>query len=197
MNDINRPISNGNKPVGDPIVNLVKEEDLPENREYAKKMQEKEKVNSSKGISDPQLNGFNPGRDCTNRYLSDDFLKRYKALRLTHSDDLGSIVRVVAHKRLDDARPIMEAVKLGEAYIAYFRTKVPLKDIEKLTQCLVQRSVSSIARDASDLLFLFGDKQIIDNPRIFFTCLESLSKVANLAAEGLNAKGDGDFKEIK
>ena len=106
-------------------------------------------------------------------------------------------MRVVVHKDKEDVRPIMEAVKAGAAYIAYFRTRVPLKDIEKLTQSLVQFSPTSVARDSCEILFLFGDRELLDNPKVFFTALKHLSQVSNIATRELNPKGEGDFKEIK
>ena len=147
--------------------------------------------------TDPPMDSWNPAIDCKSRWLSDNFLKVYKRRKEGQGVDIGSIFRVVVPKDKDDLRELTDIVAVGGAYIGYFKTMVPLKSISELTAYLTSSVPIQSIRGSSRLLFMFGDRELIDDDRVFSRAMNELAEVVLKASDSLRGKAQGDFKEIK
>ena len=147
--------------------------------------------------TDPDLLSFNPAVGFKNRWLSDNFLREYKKIKEGQGVSIGSIFRVVIPKDKDDMREITDIVDAGAAYIGYFKTMVPLKSVSELTAYLSSSVPVQSIRGSCRLLFMFGDRELIDDDRVFSRAMNELAEVVLKASDSLRGKAQGDFKEIK
>lgn len=179
-----------------------REEETREHRAYEERIRkeneaDKKPFEPTVGISDPEVGKWKFKEDCKNRWISDEYLKGYIERRKGHGDHLGSIVRIALHKDLDDERPIKEAAADGEAYIAYFRTKVPIRDIEKIHNSLLTGSLKLTHRVCCGILFLFGDREMFEKPEIFIRWSPTCQRLVDESVDPILGKIKGDFNVIK